>query len=433
VTVPFALSVTHFINSVGAKAGFAAIIGLAILVLLFFAQMRETATLREQAVEAAERMRQLEGRLMQVLRAQAAAAQPPPAQAQPAQQLRQVPAPSRPAGVPEPVAAPVGAPVGAAPARPPVAQPLRIAPAGVGAPALTAATRLIPIDESAGGVAVAPPPPAPAPFDVDGAPAPATAAGGANGTSAPRAGDPLAPPPGVPPRVQIRPGAAAPPPGRRPGGSGLESFDEPPRSVGRTVLYGIGGLIVVVGIVVGLLALTGGSSGTPRTAPARTTNAPTSTRRGHHKGTAAVDPANVTVAVLNGTATYHLANDISQRLTVVHFKHGYIGNAADQTHSTTTVQYLPGNANRLAALAVAQKLGVPAAAVTPIDASTQSLACPSTATCPPTGVVVTVGADLSGTATGAASTPASTPASSGAGAVTSTGAVGTTTGTGTTP
>ncbi len=47
--IPYALSVTHFVNSVGAKAGFAAIIGLALLVLLFFAQMRETASLRDRA------------------------------------------------------------------------------------------------------------------------------------------------------------------------------------------------------------------------------------------------------------------------------------------------------------------------------------------------------------------------------------------------
>ncbi len=48
--IPFAFSVHHFINSVGSDAGFAAIIGLAILVLLYFAQARETSSLREQAV-----------------------------------------------------------------------------------------------------------------------------------------------------------------------------------------------------------------------------------------------------------------------------------------------------------------------------------------------------------------------------------------------
>ncbi|MDX6569587.1 MAG: hypothetical protein QOH15_2165, partial [Gaiellales bacterium] len=72
-TVPFALSISHFINKVGSDAGFAAIIGLAILVLLYFAQARETATLREHAAEAVERIQQLEGRISQLLRAQSAA------------------------------------------------------------------------------------------------------------------------------------------------------------------------------------------------------------------------------------------------------------------------------------------------------------------------------------------------------------------------
>ncbi len=72
-SVPFAFSVHHFISSVGADAGFAAIIGLAMLVLLYFAQARETATLREQAEEAEQRVQYLEGRLAQVARSQAAA------------------------------------------------------------------------------------------------------------------------------------------------------------------------------------------------------------------------------------------------------------------------------------------------------------------------------------------------------------------------
>lgn len=431
MTVPFALSIHHFINSVGSDAGFASIIGLAILVLLYFAQMRETATLRDQAAESAERQRQLEGRLTQVLRAQAAAVPAPLAQGQPqpAQALRQGATPARAlGGVPAPATA---APATAAPAGPAVPRPPRIAPAGVGAPALTAATKLIPTDEPAGGVAVAPAPAAPVPFDVGPTPAPATAAGAGNGSSVPRTPVPVAPPPGpaVPPRVQIRPGATVPPTGRRPAGPGFTSPDEPHRSIGRTVAYGIGGVIVVAAIVVGLLALTGGGSSNPKTSPARTTNAPTTARHRRRTHTATVIPSNVTVAVLNGTATANLAKDISGRLTAIGFKPGAVTNAPDQTHSTTIVQYLPGNPNRLGALAVAQKLGVPTSAVQPIDSSTQTVACAQPTPCPPTGVVVTVGLDLSGTATGA---PASTaPASTSV--ATSTSAVGTTTGTGTTP
>src|SRR6202051_1202115 len=92
-SIPLALSIHNFINKVGADAGFASIIGLAILVLLYFAQARETATLREHAAEASERIRQLETRIGHLLRAQPQAPAPSPAQA-----LRQTPAPVRTAG-----------------------------------------------------------------------------------------------------------------------------------------------------------------------------------------------------------------------------------------------------------------------------------------------------------------------------------------------
>src|SRR5947209_6389725 len=72
-----ALSVHNFISSVGADAGFAAIIGLAILVLLYFAHARETANLREQAALLTQRLQQAESRVAQLSRAQpAVAAQP---------------------------------------------------------------------------------------------------------------------------------------------------------------------------------------------------------------------------------------------------------------------------------------------------------------------------------------------------------------------
>src|ERR1700722_16349169 len=122
--IPFAFSVHHFVNSVGADAGFAAIIGLAILVLLYFAQARETKSLREQSYDAAERVQQLELNVAALSRAQ--------------------PAPAGVAAVPAPAPAPAGF------SRPTAATPFAavpVAPAGVGAPALTAATRLIPASE----------------------------------------------------------------------------------------------------------------------------------------------------------------------------------------------------------------------------------------------------------------------------------------------
>lgn len=154
-SLPLAFSVHHYISSVGADAGFAAIIGLAILVLLYFAQARETANLREQAYQSAQRVQELEARLAQVSRRQGAATPAPapaamraaamaagassaapgvapaPASvaAQRGQEAGRSPLPGR-APVPGAAGASVGASVGP--------------PAGVGAPALAAATKLIP-------------------------------------------------------------------------------------------------------------------------------------------------------------------------------------------------------------------------------------------------------------------------------------------------
>jgi hypothetical protein len=79
-SIPLAISIHKFVSSTGADAGFAALIGLAILILLYFAQARETATLREQAAEAGERAEQLEQRVAELARELAAhAPEPAPA------------------------------------------------------------------------------------------------------------------------------------------------------------------------------------------------------------------------------------------------------------------------------------------------------------------------------------------------------------------
>src|SRR5438309_255722 len=106
-SLPLALSIHNFISSVGADAGFASIIGLAILVLLYFAHARETSALREQAARLAERLQQAEAKLAQTA-----------AQAAPAPQLHRTSA-----GTPAVAARPVVAVMSSA-------------PAGVGAPAL---------------------------------------------------------------------------------------------------------------------------------------------------------------------------------------------------------------------------------------------------------------------------------------------------------
>ncbi|MGI8801783.1 MAG: hypothetical protein ACR2KV_06360, partial [Solirubrobacteraceae bacterium] len=52
---PFAFSLSAEIQTIGAYAGFAAVIGLAVLALLYFAQARELRRLSEWAGRAPER------------------------------------------------------------------------------------------------------------------------------------------------------------------------------------------------------------------------------------------------------------------------------------------------------------------------------------------------------------------------------------------
>ncbi len=390
-SIPLALSIHNFINKVGADAGFASIIGLAILVLLYFAQARETATLREHAAEAAERIQQLEGRVSQLVRAQST---PSPSAAPAAQATSARSA----AG---PIVASRG--VGAA-ARPAaaagVASALPAAPAGVGAPALTAATKLIPTPGPAApapGAAVAPPE-----FDAGAAPPPATVAGAGVGNGHSRGSlsnlgglpAPVSAGPGPaqpPPRVQIRPGAA-PAPSRRPVGPQRASTASPPGSRTRRIIAAVVGALVVAAVVVGLIAITSsGGGGAAKTSSAANSNAPTGTRRSQP----AINPAGVTVAVLNGTATARLANRVGGVLKTAGYKDGTITNAPDQTHTATVVAYLPGS--KRDAVAVAKALKVTPDSVQAIDQNTRAVACPAAPAPCPVNVVVTVGADLAGT------------------------------------
>src|ERR1700758_5215656 len=97
-TIPFALSISHLVSSAGADVGFAAILGLAVLVLLFFSQARETATLRRRADEAEEQLRDLAAYVEQLLRRPAG--QPTPARTPGT--VAPVPPPAVPPGRPPP-------------------------------------------------------------------------------------------------------------------------------------------------------------------------------------------------------------------------------------------------------------------------------------------------------------------------------------------
>jgi hypothetical protein len=363
--LPLALSVHHFVSSVGAEAGFAAIIGLAILVLLYFAQARETANLREQAYESAQRVAQLEARLTSLARQQPAVA-------------------ARPASV--------AASRGLAPARAPAfAGATAFAPAppaGVAAPALAAATKLIP------STPIAPPEPEPEPAAAEAQPSdltelgglpPATVAGGnGNGVSSPPHVSP--PPPVTPPPARAGRAAQV---GRRPITPPPLSGPPPRRRTGLRIAMAVVAVLVVAGIVVVLLkATSSGGSPSSSTNASVTNNATTTARR---KRAVAVSPSAVTVAVLNGTASNGLAGRISNQLTGAGYKQGRVATASDQTRTATIIAYLPGD--KRDALAVAQSLKLGPASVQPIDPSTQAVACPGSTTCT-SQVVVTVGTDL---------------------------------------
>jgi hypothetical protein len=238
-------------------------------------------------------------------------------------------------------------------------------------------------------------------------PPPATPAGGANGSTTGRST-----PAPVAAAAAARAGQAGRPPAPR-NGARTAAAPAPRRTdygpESRSRLRGLLGALIALGvvaaIVIVLLLLTGGS-GSPTassSSTAKASNAPTTHRRSHRS--TAIKPSSVTVAVLNGTSTNNLAHDVSVKLTAATYKLGKIATAADQTHTSTVVAYLPGH--RAAALIVAKSLGLGAGVVSAADQSSQAVACPQGAPCS-AQVIVTVGSDLNSVAT-SSTAPATAP------------------------
>lgn len=401
VTIPFALSVHHFISSVGADAGFAAFIAVALLVLLYFSQARETTTLRRRADEAGQRVQELEAEL---------AALADHVAALPAEISVRAAGPRAPAYAGAPTPAPAGVDL------PPAA------PAGVGAPALAAATRLIPDPTRPVGQ----PQPAPVglvngpvdePTQIDSSP---VVAGGNGSSHRPVAASaatmqrPVQARPGGPPRSPGGPPRGAQ--GRYAGGQG-----RPPTSQGRpagqprspmAMTYGparpgVGRVFVVLAALLGVAAVVAGvlvikningASSKSKSASAAAAAAGSTTASRRTAPVAAVNPRTVTVAVLNGTNTNGLAGKVSAELDAVGYQKGYVGNfTPNQTQSSTLVQYMRGDKRE--ASAVASSLKLPARSVELLDSATQQIACPPAQGPCKSGVVVTVGSDLASLAT----------------------------------
>jgi len=207
------------------------------------------------------------------------------------------------------------------------------------------------------------------------APRPSTAAGGANG-SASRVAPPRrsAPPPSRPPTRAPRAGGG------------------PRRS--RVLLAALALLAAIIVVVVVLVVRSGGSSPQSSVTSRSASSASARTSR-RHRGRVggALAPASVTVAVLNGTSVANLAHKVALQLGKVGFKPGNVATAANQTMTTTTVGYLPGQGP--AAVLVAKQLKLGSGSVGPVDQSSQTVACPAS---PCTAqVVVTVGSDRAST------------------------------------
>jgi hypothetical protein len=391
-----ALSVHHFVSSVGADAGFAALIAVAILVLLYFAQARETATLRTRAEEADFRAQALEVRVADLTDQLAAlpaeisvrAANPRVATAYRGGQGQL-------AGVPAGVAA-------AGDTLPPAA------PAGVAAPALAAATRLIPdpvrvepeyapasaaarSSNGSSGPAVAASAATidrPVQAARPGAPRPVAApvrAGGGSGRP------PSAPSGGRPPGAgQPRPGGAQARPGS-PARPGAPMRPPARRSRGRLVLGALVAGVAVAAVVAGVIILTGGGSKQSTSSSSKASASTGVTSRAVSAPTVVV-PSTVTVSVLNGTDMQGLASQVSQKLSSHGYRKGAVTNASDQTRTTTVIQYAPHD--KRDALAVAATLKLPQSDVQPLDSATQKIACSASALGCSSPVYVTVGHNL---------------------------------------
>ncbi|MGN6168642.1 MAG: LytR C-terminal domain-containing protein, partial [Solirubrobacteraceae bacterium] len=279
-------------------------------------------------------------------------------------------------------AAPVGAqspPVAPPPLSAPplsvrrLSAPPVVAPAGVGAPPLSDATRVVPLAEpgedreepasvlgerealAGDGMGTT------SPQIAGTTPSPVTAAAGGNGFSA-TAGAPGAPRPLLE--------------------DGLPTHTRVPRWVIAVVAVVLAA--VIAGVLV--LALRPGSS-------------PQKTNAGvhHHHAVAVaaappgVTPSVVTVAVVNATNINQLAHHVSTHLTAAHFQPGTLATATNQPHAKTMVGYLLGHRND--ALAVAHTLKLPASAVRPVPQSSEALVCPNPSDCT-ADVIVVAGSDL---------------------------------------
>jgi hypothetical protein len=386
----------EILQEIGAYAGLGAILGLAVLSALYFSQARDVKRLREWAGRAPDRA-------------------PSPAMPEPrgvvAQPIDRSPARPVPGGTPPPVPRPPGP-------RPATAAAAGVAPAVAQGPELTGEGERE--DEDAIDVTamdtVAHPPPAPpdedgaavdsadgldeAPDDDDderddyddvvgdtGEWRPEDEHSGSGFTDehgvVPATPAASAPRPPTPPRPYQRHGAPAPATGHArdrgpilpPYAEGRPRPDDPDGSSAaggrRRILIAVVAIVAIAVVGFGALQLTGGDdSGGGDGAGLSAGGTTDDSSSGDGGGAPPIDPADVTVAVLNGTTVPGLAATVGDQIQGEGFQLGTVTNNFDQERAESVVLYAPG-AEREAA-DVGRRLDISQREA--IDAESQALA-----------------------------------------------------------
>lgn len=426
----------EIVQDIGAYAGLASVLGLAVLSVLYFSQARDVKRLREWAGRAPERATDLS----QPITAARIAAQPQAKTPQPAQPARTQPV--RPGAPAVPAAAGARPAASGAPAATAAAK-------GAKAPANAAAGQASPQSGNAAAGETAPAPAgagaagaqagatAPAPAKPDTAPGEGgQAPGGGEGApglgsrpaapspAAPaRPGQPAAPAQGSPSGASKAPAApqtAAPATaagGRPPGAAPAQSRTAPSRPVSqptavispprepwhqrllgstRNLVLAIAGVLVLgAGVAFALTQLSGedspatpsGQSGRPAAEEGDVGGDEQQAGNRGGRNRPAIDPAGVTVAVLNGTTVPGLAQKLGDEVTNMGFNLGTVANSQDdegQQRAESVILY--ANGHERDALVVSRRLDITQREE--IDPSTQGLAGDAT-------VVVIAGADRS--------------------------------------
>jgi hypothetical protein len=334
---------TISVEQVGSYAGFAAVLGLAVLSALYFSQARDVKRLREWAGRAPERDAEARARVA----AATATGQQRQAGAQPAAQ---------------PAAAAGGAAVAAQPAT------ANAGNAGGGGGNSGGATATPAGAQASKAPAVA----------ASASKAPAVAAGSAAGAGAASGGSGR-------PAVPIRPAGSRPSSAT----SILSAGDEPHqrwyrRLAPRYIALIVAGVLVVGGgIAVGAYQLlssddSGGGSGTSLSSGQ--TEQPSG--EGKARG-AALKPGDVSVAVLNATGVNGLANDFRDRALAAGFKRSSVGNDPSGQRAESVVLFSPGKEDE--ARLVRRKFDVNG--IEPVDPQLKASVAPTA------DVILVVGAD----------------------------------------